>query len=62
MKPKQCKYCKSLCKVVREYILKMDELMKQPSTNEFGQAIAKQINILELENDRVRHFGLGEKL
>lgn len=37
----------------------LDALMKQPSTYERGQNIAKVLNNLDLANDRAKHFGLG---
>jgi len=40
----------------------LDELMKEPSTYQRGQAISRLMNALEFENDSARHFGLGVSL
>lgn len=56
------KSLKNLCLAVRLYIDTMDKIMKESSTNERGQKVAKMLNFLELEHDRAWHFGLGKSL
>ncbi len=56
------KYLKDLVKAVTIFLGSLDAEMIQPSTLERGKNIAKISNYLEMEKDRARHFGLGEKL
>ena len=55
------KYLKALVDYNAAMITWIDAEMKKPSTVERGQRFAKVLNELELENDRARMFGLGEK-
>ena len=56
------KYLTQLCKSVGLVVKQLDDLMMKPSTVERGKEVARWINYLELENDRARHFGLGQPL
>jgi hypothetical protein len=56
------RYKKSLDKLtaqVCKYLARLDELMKQPSSNERGQEVAKLSNALDMANDAAMHLDLN---
>ena len=56
------KYLKFLVSAVTQSLGALEAEMRKPSTYERGSRIARISNFLEMEKDRARHFGLGEKL
>lgn len=56
------RYLGELSNTTLAFLTQLDELMKQPSTYQRGQAISKLMNALEFANDSARHFGLGINL
>jgi hypothetical protein len=56
------RYLGELSNTTLAFLAQLDELMKQPSTYQRGQAISKLMNALEFANDGARHFGLGINL
>ncbi len=53
------KHLQSLTGAVLKALNELDVLMKQPSTEARGRAVAKVQNALEMANDSARYFGLG---
>lgn len=53
------KHLKDLTGAVVDYLDRIDQVMKAPSTPERGREIARLSNLLEGANDRARFFGLG---
>ena len=53
------KHLKNLTISVKQCLDAIDIEMKKPSSNERGKRIAKICNVLEMENDSARYFGLG---
>jgi hypothetical protein len=49
----------SLTTAVMTSIVQLDNEMQKPESRERGARLAKLTNLLEMENDRARFFGLG---
>lgn len=56
------KALRELTALVARVIDAVDEEMKKPSDPDRGRRIAGIMNVLEMQNDRVRHFVLDQKL
>jgi hypothetical protein len=55
------KALKELTQFVDTFLGALDAEMKKPSTEDRGRRVAMLSNKLEMGNDHVRHFTLGEK-
>lgn len=50
---------KKLTQSITAFLGRLDDLMKEPSTDERGRRIAKLCNAMEMVNDQVRYGSLG---
>ena len=50
---------RDLANTTEQFLDQLDVLMRQPSTVERGRHVAKLCNVLEMEKDKAKHFGLG---
>ena len=50
---------RELTRSTASFIAAMDKIMKEPSTPERGQKIAKALNWIQMQNDSALHFTLG---
>lgn len=56
------KALKEHVRTVKAFIELLDAEMQKPSTVERGKRIAGWCNAVEMKNDQIRHFVLGQKL
>jgi len=53
------RHLKTLTDAVTQIVAGFDAIAKEPESPERGKKLAKLVNLLEMQNDSARYFGLG---